>query len=223
MTTSSTTTASNTRPNLDRLSDEERYRRFGEELDALKHRTLERVGDADVAYIRRLDRFSRAMEIVGRALIHVSLDPFSFLTGVGALWVHKQLQTAEIGHTALHGTYDRLPGAEKFGSKTIRWDAPIDEEAWRYAHNVCHHGGTNIAGKDPDIHLGLIRLTRQTPWSPRQRLQLAMVIGFVFPNFVFLIASHACGRNDVFFDNGRPDKTDILPDRSRKSASTPRH
>ena len=57
----------------------------------------------------------------------------------------------------VHGTYDRLPGAEKFGSKTFRWDAPIDEEAWRYAHNVCHHGGTNIAGKDPDIHLGLRR------------------------------------------------------------------
>jgi linoleoyl-CoA desaturase len=220
-TPSSTATASSRAPHhrseLDRLSEEERYRRFGEELDALKRRVLERVGEEDVAYVRNLNRFSRAMEIVGRTLIHFSIEPISFFAGVGALWVHKQLQTAEIGHTALHGAYDRLPGAEMFGSKTFRWDAPMDEEAWRYAHNVRHHGNTNVAGKDPDIHFGLIRLTEQTPWSPRQRFQLAMVIAIVFPNFAFFIASHACGLNDVFFDNGRPEKTDILPDRSKES------
>jgi linoleoyl-CoA desaturase len=218
MTTPSSTATPHLRPDLDHLSDHERYRGFGEELDALKRRVLERVGEEDVAYVRRLDRFSRAMEIVGRVLIHFSVEPFSFFTGVGALWVHKQLQTAEIGHTALHGAYDHLAGAERFRSKTFRWDAPIDEEAWRYAHNVRHHGGTNIAGKDPDIHFGVIRLTEQTPWSPLRRFQLAMVITIVFPNFAFFIGSHACGLNDLFFDNGRPEKTDILPDRSIKSA-----
>src|SRR5262249_44016325 len=45
------------------LSDEERYRRFGEELDSLKERVLARVGAEDVAYVRRLNRFSRTMEI----------------------------------------------------------------------------------------------------------------------------------------------------------------
>jgi linoleoyl-CoA desaturase len=217
MTPSCTTTALHTRPELYRLSDEERYRHFGEELDALKCRVFGRVGKEDVAYVQKLNRFSQTMEIVGRALIHFSLEPFSFLTGVAALWVHKQLQTAEIGHTVLHGTYDRLPGAEKFGSKTFRWDAPIDEEAWRYAHNVRHHGGTNIAGKDPDVHFGPIRLTSQTPWSPSHRFQLAMAIAFVFPNFAFLVGSHACGINDAIFDHGHPEKTAILPDRSRGS------
>jgi fatty acid desaturase len=200
-----------------RLPDPERYRLFGEELGALKQRTQARVGADDVTYVTRLNRFSRAMEVLGRGLIFFSPEPVSFLLGVGALWVHKQLQATEVGHTALHGAYDRLPGAEKFASKTFRWDTPIDEESWRYAHNVRHHGNTNVAGRDPDIHFGTVRLTKQTPWNRQHRRQLLMTLTVIFPNFTFFIASHAAGLNDVFLDNGRPEKTDILPDRSKAS------
>jgi linoleoyl-CoA desaturase len=209
--------AKSTQPSPDASPDEQRFRRFGEELDALKERTLARMGAADVTYVRNLNRFSRAMEVVGRVLIHFSPEPVTFTLGVLALWVHKQLQTSEIGHTALHGAYDKLPGAKGFASKTFHWDAPIDEEAWRYAHNVRHHGYTNIAGKDPDIHFGTIRLTERTPWNRRHRAQLATALSVVFPNFLFFIGSHVSGLNDVFFDNGRPEKLDLLPDRSRES------
>jgi linoleoyl-CoA desaturase len=199
------------------LPDAERFRAFGEELDALKERTLARMGEADVAYVRKLNRFSRAMEIVGRVLIHFSPEPITFVAGVLALWVHKQLQATEIGHTVLHGAYDRLPGGEAFGSKTFRWDTPIDEESWRHAHNIRHHGNTNVAGKDPDIHFGTVRLTEQTPWSARNRFQLAASLGILFPNFLFFIASHVSGINDAVLDNGRPEQFTILPDRSRES------
>lgn len=192
--------------------DAERFRRFGEELDALKERTLARMGAEDVSYVTNLNRFSRAMEVAGRALIHFSPEPVTFGLGVAALWVHKQLQATEIGHTALHGAYDKLPGGAAFASKTFRWDAPIDEESWRYVHNVRHHGSTNVAAKDPDIHFGTIRLTEQTPWNRHHRFQLATALGIVFPNFLFFIGSHVCGLNDVFFDNGRPEQLDILPD-----------
>jgi len=53
----------------------DRYRLFAEELDALKQRTFAGVGSDDVAYVVQLNRFSRAMEIVGRVLIQTSLDP----------------------------------------------------------------------------------------------------------------------------------------------------
>jgi linoleoyl-CoA desaturase len=198
-------------------SDAERLRLFGEELDALKRRTLEKVGEPDLRYVRRLNRFSRSMEIVGRVLIHVSPEPITFFLGVGALWIHKQLQATEIGHTSLHGCYDKLPGAGKFASKTFAWDTPIDEESWRYGHNIRHHGNTNIAGKDPDIHFGHVRLTEQTPWSERNKNQLAISLLVLFPNFAFVMASHFTGLNDVFLDNGRPDQFDFLPDRSKKS------
>src|SRR5271154_5491366 len=93
-------------------STAERHRLFGEELDALRRRVFADVGPEDVAYVRRLNRFSRAMEGVGRGLIHFSFEPVGFVAGVAALFVHKQLQAAEVGHTALHGAYDGLPGAE---------------------------------------------------------------------------------------------------------------
>jgi NADPH-dependent stearoyl-CoA 9-desaturase len=196
----------------------ERYRLFGEELDALRRRTFARMGPADVAYVTRLNRFSRAMEITGRALIHLSFEPTTFTLGVCALWVHKQLQTSEVGHMALHGAWDRLPNCEKFSSRTFRWDAPIDEESWRYAHNVRHHGATNVAGKDPDIHFGFARLTPQTPHSPWNRLAVPFLLGFVFPNFLLVIGSHVVGLNDLFANNGLPEKLDFLPDRSWESA-----
>jgi linoleoyl-CoA desaturase len=196
------------------LPDAERYRRFGEELDALKKRAQARVGEEDVKYVRQLNRFSRAMEVVGRALIFFSPEPISFLLGVSALWIHKQLQATEIGHTALHGAYDRLPGAEAFTSKNYRWDIPIDEEAWRHAHNVNHHGNTNVAGKDPDINFGHVRLTEQTPWSRRHATQLLVALLVVFPNFTFLIGSHAAGLNDLFERDREPGN---LPDRSKES------
>jgi linoleoyl-CoA desaturase len=199
------------------LPDQERFRRFGEELDAVKQRAVARMGEQDVTYVRRMNRFSRAMEVVGRGLIFFSPEPVSFLLGVTALWIHKQLQATEIGHTALHGAYDKLQGAEKFASKDFHWDTPIDEESWRYAHNVRHHGNTNIAGKDPDIHFGTVRLTERTPLNRLHRRQLAVALAVIWPNFSFLIGSHVSGLNDVFLDNGLPGKTDILPDRSRES------
>jgi fatty acid desaturase len=197
--------------------DTDRYRLFAEELDALKQRTFADVGSDDVAYVVQLNRFSRAMEIVGRVLIQTSLDPASFVVGVGALWVHKQLQAAEIGHSALHGAWERLPGGEKFAAKTFRWDTPVDEESWRYGHNIRHHGSTNVAAKDPDIHFGPARLTEQTPYSPWNRIAIPFVLTVLFPNFLFVINSHVTGLNDVFADNGRPERLDFLRDRSWES------
>lgn len=193
------------------------FRAFAEEIDAVKRRAFERVGAEDVAYVKRLNRFSRAMEVLGRVLIHFSVEPITFALGVGALWIHKQLQATEIGHTALHGAYDRLDGAEQFRSRTFHWDLPIDEESWREGHNVKHHGNTNVAGKDPDIHFGPARLTEQTPSAPHQRFQLAFMIGVLAPNFGFLMSTHFTGLNDVFFDNGLEQKLDVLPDRSSAS------
>ncbi len=206
-------------PDLATLSEAERYRRFGEELDALKRRTFAEVGPPDVLYVRRLNRFSRAMEVLGRVLIHVSFEPLGFLAGVTARWLHKQLQATEVGHTALHGAYDGLAGAERFASEKFRWDAPIDEESWRHGHNIRHHGNTNVAGKDPDIHFGHVRLTEQTPPNPRPRWTLPLNIALIFTNFAFVMNGHFTGLNDVFMDNGLPGKLDVLPDRSRASVA----
>jgi NADPH-dependent stearoyl-CoA 9-desaturase len=195
----------------------ERLRRFGEAIDAIRERVEAKVGAEDVARVRRLDVFSRSMEIVGRVLIHVSPEPVTFALGVGALWIHKQLQATEIGHTALHGAYDKLEGAGRFHSKSFSWDVPIDEESWRHGHNVRHHQYTNVAGRDPDIHFGPARLTEHTPWAPRHAIQLPFMVALLAPNFAFLMNWHFTGLNDVYLGNGRPEQFDVLEDRSWKS------
>jgi fatty acid desaturase len=195
----------------------ERHRGLANDLDALKARVFAKLGDEDVRYVERLDRVSRSLEITGRFLIHVSVDPVTFGAGVVALWLHKQLQATEIGHTALHGAYDKLEGAEAYASETFRWDTPIDEESWRAGHNKKHHGNTNIAGRDPDIHFGPIRLTEHTPYAPHHRWQLPATLLLLFPNFAFGMNLHFTGLDDVFRDNGLEGKLDVLPDRSPES------
>lgn len=198
----------------DQLAREEQLAQFGKEIDAIKARTFAKVGPEDAAYIKRVNRFSRTMEVVGRSLIHFSFEPLSFSLGVGALWLHKQLQATEIGHTSLHGAYDKMPELTKFHSKKHRWDTPIDEESWREGHNVRHHGNTNVAGKDADIHFGPVRLTDKTPHQMRHYAQLPLTLGVLFPNFGFLMNLHFTGVLDVFDDNGQDSKLDFLPDRS---------
>ncbi len=149
---------------------------FGKAIDAIRARIEREVGEDDVAYVKRMRRLSTGLEILGRTLIHVSPEPVSFMTGVGALWLHKQLEATEIGHTALHGAYDGLPGAEAFESETFDWKVPIDEESWRRGHNIKHHQYTNVAGRDPDIDFGPIRLTPQTPHRPVHYLQVPFAL-----------------------------------------------
>jgi fatty acid desaturase len=195
----------------------DRFYAFGKELDALKERALASVGEEDVQRVQRLRRLSRLFEAAGRVLIHVSFEPIAFGLGVFTLWLHKQLEATEIGHTALHGAYDKFENAREFHSKHHYWITPIDEEAWRQGHNVRHHGNTNVAGKDPDIHFGPVRLTEQTPHALRHYLQLPLTLGLLFPNFGFLMNLHFTGVLDAVTDNGLESKLDFLPDRSRAS------
>ncbi|HEX6245471.1 MAG TPA: acyl-CoA desaturase [Polyangiales bacterium] len=206
-----------TRSVRSRAKSADRFQTFGKELDAIKERALAKVGPEDLAYLQRLSRVSTALQAAGRVLIHVSFEPVTFGLGVIALWLHKQLEATEIGHTALHGAYDRFPEAEKFHSKKHSWKTPIDEESWRYGHNVRHHGNTNVAGKDPDVHFGPVRLTEHTPHTVGHYFQLPLTLGLLFPAFGFLMNLHFTGVLDAFVDNGQASKLDFLPDRSAKS------
>lgn len=160
---SETPAASAPRSSEELRSEEERLRSFAKTIDCIRKDAEGRIGAEDVAYIKRVRRVSRVSEVVGRAIIHFSLDPVTFGAGVVSLWLHKQLEATEIGHTALHGAFDELEGAEEFNSQTFRWDTPIDERAWHRGHNVAHHQYTNIPDRDPDVCFGPVRLTEHAP------------------------------------------------------------
>ena len=203
--------------NLPQLTHAERMKRFGEEIDAIRVRTEADMGARDVNRIRRLNGFSRAMEVVGRGLIHFSFEPIGFLAGVGALWIHKQLQAIEIGHTVLHGAYDHLKGGARFNSKKFNWDTPIHEASWRHGHNVEHHHFTNVAGKDPDMNFGPARLTEQTPHNFAHRLQFPFLVAILGPNFYLFMNLHFTGLNDIYFGTGRKGGQVGKTDRSWKT------
>ena len=84
--------------------DEERLRGFAAAIDRMRRDAEARIGAEDVAYIKRVRRVSRLSEAFGRVLIHFSLDPVTFTAGVFSLWLHKQLEATEIGHTALRAS-----------------------------------------------------------------------------------------------------------------------
>lgn len=195
----------------------ERMKCFGQEIDAIRHRTEADLGAQNMTRIRRLNGFSRGMEVVGRVLIHFSIEPISFLAGVGTLWIHKQLQAIEIGHTVLHGVYDNMEESGRFNSKKFIWDAPIDEAAWRHGHNVEHHHFTNVAGKDPDMTFGPARLTELTPHKWFHHLQFPFLLAILAPNFTLFMNLHFTGLNDIYFGNGRADEHYGKTDRSWKA------
>jgi linoleoyl-CoA desaturase len=126
-------------------------------------------------------------------LIHFSFEPIGFALGVLFSWVYRQLQTAEIGHTVLHGTFDRFQDAGKFRAAEFSWDTIMDEEAWRYSHNLCHHIYTNIEGRDPDIGSDFQRLIGRGPHKKIHLLQLPLTLLFVVPNFGPLVSIHYSG------------------------------
>jgi fatty acid desaturase len=178
---------------LDTRLPSEQLSAFAQALDTVKGEIQARLGAEDIDHLLRVERFSRCMEVVGRLLIHVSLEPVSFLLGVGALWLHKQLQAIEVGHSALHGAYDGLAVPLRFRSERFAWDVPIDEASWRASHNIRHHAYTNIGGRDPDIDFGPVRLTEHTPFRIHHLWQVPLSLLVLFPNFSLLMTGHAAG------------------------------
>jgi NADPH-dependent stearoyl-CoA 9-desaturase len=194
-----------------------RLQQFGVAIEAIRKRTQAKVGAHDLRYIRRVDRISRVAELFGRTLIAVSPGPILFTAGVLSLFVYKQLQATEIGHMALHGAYNRIPDAGKFHSNKHQWQFPIDEQSWLRGHNGRHHGLTNVAGHDADIHFGPVRLTEHTPHRFGHYFQLPFTLLILFPNFGPLMNLHFTGLTDVWNGNGRASKYDFLEDGSRAS------
>lgn len=151
--------------------DRERVAAFGRELEALRRELELELGETDAQHIQRIGQLSSRLELLGRSLIHFSFEPLGFSLGTLALWAHKTLELMEIGHMALHGCYDGLPDTARFQSEDFRWKAPIDEASWKVGHNVRHHQFTNIAGKDPDLDFGALRLSARIPWRRVHALQ----------------------------------------------------
>ncbi|MBB3048284.1 linoleoyl-CoA desaturase [Litorivivens lipolytica] len=155
---------------LSRALSSEEVARLGEELDALKQRTLADVGEADARYIRRVVKAVRYTELLGRALLFVGIFPPAWVLGTLLLGVSKILENMELGHNVMHGQYDWM-NEPSLNGKTYEWDIVGTSDMWRKTHNYEHHTYTNIRGMDNDIGYGLLRLFPEQRWRPFYLLQ----------------------------------------------------
>ncbi|MDQ6805656.1 MAG: acyl-CoA desaturase [Actinomycetota bacterium] len=138
---------------------------FGQELEAIRERVLDDLGESDLAYIRQMIRVQRGLEVTGRGLLFVSFIPPAWLAGVAALSVSKILDNMEIGHNVMHGQYD-WTGDPALSGHGFEWDTACPSDQWRHSHNYIHHTHTNIVGKDRDLGYGILRMSEEQPWNP---------------------------------------------------------
>jgi linoleoyl-CoA desaturase len=159
---------------------------FGEELDALRARTLAEVGERDARYIRRVAAAVRWAGLLGRALlflgafVHTVLVP-AWIVGVLLLALSKILENMELGHNVMHGQFDWM-GDPRLDGNTYEWDIVATADNWRKTHNFRHHTYTNVRGMDDDIGYGLLRIFPEQRWRPFYLLQplIAPVFALLF-------------------------------------------
>ncbi|GAB2910649.1 acyl-CoA desaturase [Rhodococcus aerolatus] len=138
---------------------------LGEELDALRRRVVESLGEDDADYLRAVVDKQRKLELLGRGLLAVGIFPPAFIAGVGALGVAKILDNMEIGHNVMHGQYDWMRD-DVLNSLVFEWDTAAPSANWKHSHNYLHHTYTNVVGKDRDVGYGILRMSESQPWHP---------------------------------------------------------
>ncbi|NHC24772.1 acyl-CoA desaturase [Nocardioides sp. IC4_145] len=144
---------------------------IGRELDAIRQEVLDDRGEVDAAYIRRVIRAQRALELGSRVvLIAASRNKLAWLVGTVGLATAKALDNMEIGHNVLHGQWDWMRDP-KIHSSTWDWDHASPAEQWKRAHNEEHHRYTNILGRDNDLGYGILRVDEAQQWRPRHLIQ----------------------------------------------------
>lgn len=143
---------------------------FGQELDALRRRTLDDLGESDARYIRRVRAAVRFCCWSGRALLMLGWFPPTWLLGTALLGLGKILENMELGHNVMHGQYDWMNDPELSG-RSYEWDIVGPADFWRHTHNHVHHTYTNVLGMDDDVGYGVVRLFPEQRWKPFYRFQ----------------------------------------------------
>ncbi len=138
---------------------------IGRRLDAIRAEVIESRGERDAAYIRRVIKAQRGLEMGSRAVLLVSLLPPAWVLGTAGLAVAKILENMEIGHNVMHGQWDWMRDP-KIHSTSWEWDNASPSEQWKHSHNELHHTYTNVIGRDNDLGYGIMRVDEDQRWYP---------------------------------------------------------
>lgn len=163
------------------LMSYEQLEEFGRELDTVRQRVLDDLGQKDADYIRRVIKLRNAFEVLGRIGLFMPFFWPAFVAGILLLGVAKILENMEIGHNVMHGQYDWMNDPLVNGQK-YEWDNVAPAQEWKHGHNYMHHTYTNIHGMDRDIGYNMFRIDAEQPWYPSHRfnLPLAFILMLLF-------------------------------------------
>ncbi len=143
---------------------------LGAELDGIRQEIEDSLSVRDAAYIRRVIRFQRILDVASRLLIVGTRSRLGWLVGTAGLAAAKSVENMELGHNIGHGQWDWMNDPE-IHSNTWEWDMAGLSSQWRYSHNYRHHVFTNVLGVDDDIGFGVMRVTRDEPWQRKHLVQ----------------------------------------------------
>jgi linoleoyl-CoA desaturase len=138
---------------------------LGLALDAIRADVIAARGASDAAYIRKVIKAQRSLELGSRAVLLFSLFPPAWLVGTAGLSIAKILENMEIGHNVMHGQWDWMRDP-KIHSSSWEWDNASPAEQWKHSHNELHHTYTNVLGKDNDLGYGIMRVDEDQKWHP---------------------------------------------------------
>jgi NADPH-dependent stearoyl-CoA 9-desaturase len=171
---------------------------LGYELDQIRRDVESSRGERDARYIRRAIRAQRGLEFAGRAMLFGGKSRTAWVAGTAILSVAKIIENMELGHNISHGQWDWMNDPE-IHSTTWEWDMTGPSAHWKRAHNYSHHTYTNIVGMDDDVGFGILRMTRDEPWRPRNLFQpVANIV--LAATFEWGIALHDLGLQKVTED-----------------------
>jgi linoleoyl-CoA desaturase len=147
----------------------EQIEEIGRELDALRAEVMNSRGERDAAYIRRVIKAQRYLEMGSRAVLlfsGVKVKGFrpAWWIGTAGLSIAKILENMEIGHNVMHGQWDWMRDP-KIHSTSWEWDNASPASQWKHAHNEIHHTFTNVLGRDNDLGYGILRVDEDQEWS----------------------------------------------------------
>lgn len=189
------------------LTDEQ-VAELGRELDAIRDEILAKRGAEDAAYIRRMIKIQRGLEISGRAALLVGKNKAAWVTGTTLLSFAKILENMELGHNILHGQWDWMRDPD-IHSTTWEWDFVTPSRSWQHTHNDLHHRWTNVVGKDNDVGYNLLRMDEDQPWTPKA-LGNPLYNALLAPIFEWGIAVYDLELVD--YKEGRKSKEALLKD-----------
>jgi linoleoyl-CoA desaturase len=151
------------------------------ELDGIRDAVRADLGPRDRAYITRVIRAQRQLELAARALLLGARFAPAAIAGTALLSLSKILENMEIGHNVMHGQWDWMRDPT-INSNAWEWDAASTAASWKHAHNFKHHVYTNVLGRDRDLGYSAMRVEPAQPWHP---IYLAQPIYFFLMAAVF--------------------------------------